>query len=116
MERTDKDEKKILARRRKLGPKYYAMLQALELIFGKIPLRSNLSTFVVRMSRDRNIPLDRASTRLKDGLICWLCEHCPDILIQYPLQQNAPEQLSESFPPFDSDDGGDDSYDKLRFD
>jgi hypothetical protein len=111
--RTEKDSQKIAGRRRALGPRYDAMVQALELIFGQVPLRDDLSVFARRMAAEKHLHVDRASSRVKEGLICWLCENCSSILSDCPPAPRIVDPRPETCPPFDSteDEGSPDDSD-----
>jgi hypothetical protein len=92
------------------------MLLALHLIFGKVPRRVELLEYVSKMAREKNLHLDRASARLKEGLICWLCENCPNIVSDCPTPPVAAVSISDAFAPFETDDDDDDTaFDKFSF-
>jgi hypothetical protein len=105
----------IMERHKALGDRYDAMVLALKMIFGKAPLRADLTEYALKMAREKKIHLDRASARVKEGLICWLCENCPNLLSNCLTRQTTAVSPSQACPPFDSDE--EDSRDgKLRFD
>jgi hypothetical protein len=92
------------------------MVLALNLIFGKVPRRSELVEYVLKTAREKNLHLDRASARLKEGLICWLCENCPNILAKSPTPPVASVPITDASAPFDpTDDDEDSAFDKFSF-
>jgi hypothetical protein len=61
---------------------------------------------VAEASKKKGIKLDRTSLRLKEGLICWLCEHYQELLIlnrRNPAMMEAPDWLFEEAPTPDRD-------------
>jgi hypothetical protein len=100
------DDRKILARRQALGNIYGAMIQALRYRYGDVPPRDILLDLVAEASKKKGVKLDRTSLRLKEGLICWLCEHYPELLIlnrRNMAMMEAPEWLFEEDPGADRD-------------
>jgi hypothetical protein len=93
-----------MERHKALGDRYDAMASALQMLFGRMPLRADLTEYALRMAGEKNIPLDRAGIRVKEGLICWLCENCPDLLSNCPTAQVTAVSPSQTCPPFDADD------------
>jgi hypothetical protein len=106
LRRTISDDGKILARRKALGNLYGEMIQALTFRYGDIPPRNVLLDLATETSRKKGIRLDRASCRLKEGLICWLCEHNQELLIlnrQNAEMLETPDWLFDEAPSSDRD-------------
>jgi hypothetical protein len=79
----------VMNRLKRVQPAFHRMETALEMITASAHLPATcgaLMELAQSLIRDRGLPaLDRLARRQRTGLICWFCEHCPDIMVNPQL-------------------------------
>jgi hypothetical protein len=104
---TQRDNQKIEDRKRKLGSKFSAMQSHLKRN-RQIELLWAADILVSRFGVEK---VDRSGRRKLDGLICWYCEHVPDLLNGSPVLS---EILASYHKPFLVSDISPDSQTESR--
>jgi hypothetical protein len=90
---------------------YSTMSRWLTVIFHGEPTKESLWQFASKIAAKLNIKIDRDARRLKDSLMCWICENAPQLLATEPatvpdLLPATPTQTSNgNTQELDSTDG-----------
>jgi len=75
----NREAERAIERRRRNAAHYAAMLAILQRL---VPTGHavDIRRLAVKISEVKGVELDRGARRLKECLICWFCEHCPELL------------------------------------
>jgi hypothetical protein len=79
-DQAEKDHKLINDRARKNGNLMPAVSKELELLCSQSLQKKDLIVVARTVSTLCDIPLDRLAKRSRGCLICWFCEHWPDVV------------------------------------
>jgi hypothetical protein len=63
---------------------YTTMSRWLATILHQKVTKDSLLRFAEKMALKLNVPIDRDARRLKDCLICWICENAPQLVVAEP--------------------------------
>jgi hypothetical protein len=77
---TQIDHDLCIQRRRCNGALYERMTQILGAVFGGKLTKQNLMDLAEKIAAQKQIKIDRAAKRMKEGLICWFCENAYDLV------------------------------------
>jgi hypothetical protein len=83
-------------RRRKVADSFYRMTESLNQLLHGNTNKETLLTLAQRIALSKNLVVDRASKRSKDGLICWFCEFAPELIVDSPpgsIELDAPTRV-----------------------
>jgi hypothetical protein len=91
LRQTEIDHHDATIRRRNNGALFDQMTRVLtQALDGKCRL-PELLRFARRIADQQHVKIDRLAKRLKDCLICWFCEHAPELIAdpRPPLQPSS---------------------------
>jgi hypothetical protein len=93
---TERDWERCIERRRGVEPLFIPMSKLLTRLGGGRLTRSVLSHVAEEISKQKTITIDRNARRIKDAMICWICENAPELLTQgglSPAVSTKPDNL-----------------------
>jgi hypothetical protein len=85
---TQIDHDRCIERRRCNAAVYDRMAQILNAVLGGKATKQNLMDLAEKIAAQKQIKIDRAAKRIKEGLICWFCENACDLAVQEASPQH----------------------------
>jgi hypothetical protein len=98
-----KDQEAAIERRRRVGPSFDKMTKILNVMLNGQATCAELRRFATVLGGARGLKLDRLAKRTKECLICWFCEHFPQLLTNHQLDRfdQGPERIPSPASPGD---------------
>jgi hypothetical protein len=78
--RTLRNQEAAIERRRRVGASFEKMTRILNIMLNGHATCNELLRIATTLSLTRGLKVDRQAKRTKDNLICWFCEHFPQLL------------------------------------
>ena len=91
------DQERSNERRRIAGGIFHRMSAVLVRVIHGKATRVALLRMAAALASQKGITIDRGSKRLKDSLICWFCENCPEIACGGMQPAKAPETVDANW-------------------